>query len=171
MLFSSDTHRSIKLISKTQVFHTSCFTGRASCLCCDSTGSSQTCPSALRASGFQPSKKTGVYGATGPLSWELREQQHWISPQCTKTVIIFIQFLNQANANATFSLLNLLYSKTFIFTGAFNYFTKSKGIPSLYFYFIFNHQSYVPIRSDLFSSSCMCAYVGMCLYAYMYVYM
>lgn len=56
----------------TQVFHTSCFTRRSSCLCCDSTGSSQTCPSALKASGFHPSKNTGVYGATGPLSWELR---------------------------------------------------------------------------------------------------
>lgn len=64
----------------TQVFHTSCFTWRSSCLCSDSTGSSQTCPSALKASGFHPSRNTGVYGATGPLSWELREckDSRWI---------------------------------------------------------------------------------------------
>ncbi|KAF3853430.1 hypothetical protein F7725_014118 [Dissostichus mawsoni] len=43
-----------------QVFRTSGLTRRASYLCCDSTGSSQTCPSALEASGFHPSKNTGL---------------------------------------------------------------------------------------------------------------
>lgn len=79
VLFSSDTQWSnVSNPFPTQVFRTSCCTRRASCLCCDSTGSSQTCPSALKASGFQPSKNTGVYGATGPRSWELREQGGFI---------------------------------------------------------------------------------------------
>ena len=72
-----------------QVLHTSCCTRRASCLCCDSTGSSQTCPSALEASGFQPSRNTGVYGATGPCSWELWKNGEsalalYISLQCNQ---------------------------------------------------------------------------------------
>lgn len=45
----------------------------ASCLCCDSTGSSKSWPSESWAWGCQPSRKTGAYGGTDSLSWELGE--------------------------------------------------------------------------------------------------